>query len=81
MVLGGAFHTSGNVNPAAEANIFGDPDAANVVFSRAPNCWVLGLDVTHRCVMRREEIEAVAGRGRHGTFLHAITQFYLQYHQ
>lgn len=37
VVLGGAFFCNGNVNPAAEANIFGDPDAANVVFSR----WVL----------------------------------------
>jgi hypothetical protein len=36
VVLGGAFYINGNVNPAAEANIFGDPDAANVVFSR----WV-----------------------------------------
>ena len=81
MVLGGAFYTSGNVNPAAEANIFGDPDAANVVFSRVPNCWVLGLDVTHRCIMPQAAIESAKGRGRHGDFLHAITQFYLQYHQ
>jgi inosine-uridine nucleoside N-ribohydrolase len=34
VVLGGAFNCNGNVNPAAEANIYGDPDAANVVFSR-----------------------------------------------
>ena len=34
VVLGGAFCLNGNVNPAAEANIYGDPDAANVVFSR-----------------------------------------------
>ena len=34
VVLGGAFTCNGNVNPAAEANIFGDPDAANVVFGR-----------------------------------------------
>ena len=34
VVLGGAFWCNGNVNPAAEANIYGDPDAANLVFSR-----------------------------------------------
>ncbi len=28
---GGAFFVNGNVNPAAEANFYGDPDAANVV--------------------------------------------------
>ncbi len=37
VVLGGAFNVNGNVNPAAEANVFGDPDAANVVFSRRAN--------------------------------------------
>lgn len=81
VALGGAFHTSGNVNPAAEANIYGDPDAANVVFSRMPNCWLLGLDVTHSCLMSTTAIDSVKGQGRHGTFLHSITQFYLQYHK
>ena len=81
VVLGGAFHTSGNVNPAAEANIYGDPDAANVVFSRLPNCWLLGLDVTHSCVMSSTAIAGIAGKGKHGTFLHDITQFYLGYHR
>ena len=35
MVLGGAFFVNGNVNPAAEANIFGDADAADIVFGSA----------------------------------------------
>lgn len=78
--MGGAFHTSGNVNPAAEANIYGDPDAANIVFSRVPNCWVLGLDVTHQCLLPRQEINNLAGKGKFGSFLQSISQFYLQYH-
>jgi len=81
VVLGGAFNTSGNVNPAAEANIYGDPDAANVVFSRVPNCWLLGLDVTHQCILSAAQIEALKGKGKHGTFLRDITQFYLKYHR
>eukprot|EP00889_Picochlorum_renovo_P001010 jgi/Picre1/28040/NNA_001000.t1 len=47
VVLGGAMRVNGNVNPAAEANVYGDPDAANVVFSRVERCQLLGLDVTH----------------------------------
>eukprot|EP00887_Chlorella_sp_A99_P002299 scaffold10.g2299.t1 len=78
VVLGGAFNCSGNVNPAAEANIFGDPDAANVVLSRAANVWMLGLDVTHTCFMGAGQLEGLAGAGRHGAFIHAISQFYLQ---
>lgn len=81
IVLGGAFYTQGNVNPAAEANIYGDPDAANVVFSKMSNVRLLGLDVTHQCRMTQEDIDGVRGRGEYGTFLHSISQFYLQYHR
>ena len=38
MVLGGAFNCNGNVNPAAEANIFGDPDAADFVYGCPMRC-------------------------------------------
>ena len=48
MVLGGAFFVNGNVNPAAEANIFGDPEAADLVLGLCPRCRVVGLDVTHK---------------------------------
>lgn len=81
VALGGAFHTTGNVNPAAEANVFGDPDAANVVFSRMTNCYLLGLDVTHSCIMTAEAIDGIKGKGKYGSFLHSITQFYLDYHR
>lgn len=37
VVLGGAFFVNGNVNPAAEANIFGDPEAADFVFGASAN--------------------------------------------
>lgn len=42
-MLGGAFFTNGNVNPAAEANIFGDPEAADVVFSSQAKMRVASL--------------------------------------
>ena len=38
VVLGGAFNCNGNVNPAAEANIFGDPDAADFVYGCPMRC-------------------------------------------
>ena len=48
MVLGGAFFVNGNVNPAAEANIFGDAEAADLVLGLCPRCRIVGLDVTHQ---------------------------------
>lgn len=81
IVLGGSITVNGNVNPAAEANIYGDPDAANIVFSRVSNCLLLGLDVTHTCIMTTEDLDNLRGKGQHGTFLYEISQFYLQYHR
>ena len=82
VVLGGAFFINGNVNPAAEANIYGDPEAANVVFSRVKRLKVIGLDVTHSCVMTAQELDELEHCGsKHGRFIHSISQFYLKYHR
>ncbi len=50
-------------------------------FHRVPNCYVVGLDVTHQCCMTAAQIDGLEGRGRHGTFLRSISQFYLDYHR
>lgn len=47
-IMGGAFFERGNVTPAAEFNIFVDPEAAAIVArSSLPTVWI-GLDVTHQ---------------------------------
>ncbi|KAH0753623.1 hypothetical protein KY290_023893 [Solanum tuberosum] len=54
VVLGDSFFALGNVNPAAEANvgdffpngIYGDPDAADVVFTWGANIDVVGINIT-----------------------------------
>ncbi|KAG7032493.1 putative uridine nucleosidase 2 [Cucurbita argyrosperma subsp. argyrosperma] len=51
IILGGAFFVNGNVNPAAEANIFGDPEAADMVFTSGADVLVVGLNVTHQVIM------------------------------
>ncbi|GLC44745.1 hypothetical protein PLESTB_000969200 [Pleodorina starrii] len=81
VILGGAFFTGGNVNPAAEANIFGDPDAADLVLGCTPRLRVLGLDVTQRCRMTAEELQAMRGVGKYGSFVYDISQFYLNFHR
>eukprot|EP00892_Ulva_mutabilis_P009664 jgi/Ulvmu1/706/UM010_0078.1 len=82
VILGGAFQVSGNVNPAAEANIFGDPEAADYVFkhTQGDTTYVVGLDVTHDCIFTGSQLTALKGQGKYGTFLSEITQFYLRYH-
>lgn len=54
---------SGNVNPAAEANIFGDPEAADYVFkhTKGDTTYVVGLDVTHDCVISGTQLASLKG--------------------
>ena len=57
--LGGAFFTNGNVNPAAEANIFGDPDAADELYGSGADVTVVGLDVTQRLRLSESDLAAM----------------------
>ena len=54
VILGGAFFVNGNINPAAEANIFGDPEAADFVLGQPASIRMVGLDATH-------EVDSLAG--------------------
>eukprot|EP00884_Botryococcus_braunii_P001183 jgi/Botrbrau1/11065/Bobra.0302s0007.2 len=81
VILGGAFHTGGNVNPAAEANIFGDPEAADEVLGLTEKIKILGLDVTHQTFFTRAQLKGLDGQGRIGSFLNEISQFYLEYYR
>ncbi|MBJ7610705.1 MAG: nucleoside hydrolase [Candidatus Dormibacteraeota bacterium] len=59
VVMGGSF-TRGNVTPAAEFNVFVDPEAAAVVFGGGWPVTMVGLDVTEQVLAREEELERIA---------------------
>jgi inosine-uridine nucleoside N-ribohydrolase len=59
VVMGGAFREAGNVTPAAEYNIYVDPEAAQAVCgSEVPQRWI-PLDATHRCLLRRSDLDGL----------------------
>lgn len=69
VVMGGNALVPGNATPAAEANIRNDPEAADVVFGARWPVTMVGLDVTHRVLLRGADIDRVTGAdtpaGRH----------------
>ncbi|XP_062090151.1 probable uridine nucleosidase 2 [Humulus lupulus] len=82
VVLGGAFAVNGNVNPAAEANIFGDPDAADIVFTSGADVLVVGINVTHQVVLTDAHREVLASsNGKFAEYLCKILEVYFSYHQ
>lgn len=58
-----------------------DPEAADFALGQGAAVKMVGLDVTHSCLFTGTQLAALAGRGRFGSFLAAITGFYLQYHR
>jgi purine nucleosidase len=51
-IMGGAFFSPGNVTAVAEANIYGDPYAANIVLTHAPKkVFIIPLDVTMSAIL------------------------------
>ncbi|KAL2339357.1 hypothetical protein Fmac_007297 [Flemingia macrophylla] len=82
VLLGGAFAVNGNVNPAAEANIFGDPDAADVVFTSGADVLAVGINVTHQVIMTGSDRENLASsNGKFAQYLNKILDIYFSYHE
>ena len=50
VLMGGAYFEVGNITPAAEFNIFVDPEAADIVFKSGIDLVVAPLDVTHKAL-------------------------------
>ncbi|PIA29561.1 hypothetical protein AQUCO_05800004v1 [Aquilegia coerulea] len=82
VLLGGAFSVNGNVNPAAEANIFGDPEAADLVFTSGADILAVGINVTHQVVLTDADRERLAkSRGKFAQYLCKILDIYFSYHR
>jgi inosine-uridine nucleoside N-ribohydrolase len=79
VLMGGAI-AEGNVTPAAEFNIWVDPEAAARVFASGLDVTMVGLDVTHRALMTPEHAERLKAMGRVGTMVAELWAFYHRYH-
>ncbi|KAF6137510.1 hypothetical protein GIB67_031789 [Kingdonia uniflora] len=81
IILGGAFAVNGNVNPSTEANIFGDPDAADFVFTSGADILAVGINVTHQVVLTdADRYKLAQSKGKFAQYLCKILDVYFSYH-
>ena len=77
VLMGGAYFEVGNITPAAEFNIYVDPEAADIVFRSGVDITVLPLDVTHKALVTKARNDAFRALGtRVGTAVAEMTDFF-----
>jgi len=81
ILMGGTLHVPGNVSPVGEANISGDPHAADLVFRATWPVTMIGLDVTTKLIMNDRILETIReDNARYGNFIYDISRFYRNFH-
>jgi inosine-uridine nucleoside N-ribohydrolase len=78
VLMGGAI-AEGNVTPAAEFNIWCDPEAAARVFASDIDVTMIGLDITHKALFTQAHIGRLAGRV--GEMVTELLRFYGAFHR
>jgi inosine-uridine nucleoside N-ribohydrolase len=80
VLMGGAIG-EGNFTPAAEFNIWCDPEAAAIVFESGLDVTMIGLDVTHQALLGAAIEERLRASGRVGSFVADLNVFFTRYHR
>lgn len=81
VMMGGAM-VLGNWQPAAEFNIYVDPEAAETVFQSGIPVVMAGLDVTHRAQIHGLDIERFRQVGNPvATIVAELLDFFMKYHK
>ncbi len=77
VLMGGAYFEVGNITPAAEFNIYVDPEAAEIVFKSGVKLTVMPLDVTHKALVTKARNDAFRALGTPvGQAVAAMTDFF-----
>jgi len=80
ILMGGAYFEVGNITPAAEFNIYVDPEAADIVFKSGASIVVMPLDVTHKVLVTRTRNDAFRNIGTPvGKAVAQMTDFFERY--
>jgi inosine-uridine nucleoside N-ribohydrolase len=81
VIMGGAVEAPGNVNEFAEANIWNDPHAAQLVFDADWDVTLVGLDVTHSVSCNMADFNEVSKHSPEiGKFLEQVSAYYIKFY-
>ena len=82
VIMGGAFEVPGNITPQAEANIWHDPAAADLVFASGIRCEMVGLNATMQTLLTPDDLDRMAQAApKIGGFIKRIHDFYLGFYR
>lgn len=81
VIMGGSLEEGGNITPHAEANIYHDPHAADIVCQGGAKVVFVGLDVTHRILCLPEDFASIAAQSPElGGMLQEMSHFYIKFY-
>jgi inosine-uridine nucleoside N-ribohydrolase len=81
-LMGGSACGIGNITPVAEANIYHDPESADLVFGADWPVTMVGLDVTEATILDRAALARIAGaNGPRARFAASILAHYLDFYE
>lgn len=63
VMMGGGFFEGGNITPAAEFNVYVDPQAADIVFRSGMPIVMMPLDVTHKLLTTKARVSRIRDIG------------------
>ena len=81
LIMGGSWLAGGNITPVAEANIYNDPEAAEIVFKSGLPIIMVGLDVTHKVFLSQKDIDKLSSLNNSGKFLEKISNIYIKFYK
>lgn len=77
VMMGGAYFEVGNITPAAEFNIYVDPEAASIVLTSGAPVTMMPLDLTHKVLTLKARVEKIRALGnRAGVALAEMLDFF-----